>query len=369
MRRIVVPLLIGSLTLAACSDPEREVTGDDVDRIEQSLANGSQLAWELVQAEGRVAAMCMEDSGFEIHQPSALHGSLSPNRFEGFASPYSRIPTVEQAEKFAFGLWISYGETPEAEAMSSDPDYLAFVADDMGWSDPAEDAAYEEWDAQPQEYKDAWDEAFYGAERVEYSDAMQEAFEEDPEAEFDPAPEPPFGGCEAETLEIVYGGPGHDEIDGEDRWFRPLPESPLTWVRDGDIYNELSAHYADQEQDFLFCVQDRGYGEWEFDDFGWLPTGSYLEQLYSPGTTYEGGQEIPPLTEEAEDAADPQTYEFAMALDFAQCAEDSGLRDGSEEAWGELFVQQLIDRETEVFAWEQEIKDYLANAQDHIAGP
>ncbi|WP_112133429.1 hypothetical protein [Glycomyces dulcitolivorans] len=366
---MAVSLLVGSMALAACAGPGREVDGDDVARIEQSLTNGSELAWELVQAEARVAARCMEDAGFEVHHPFLLHGSMYPDRFEGFASPYSRIPTVEQAEKFAFGQWVFHTETPAAEAMRTDPDYLAFVADDMGWSDPAEDTVYQEWQAQDQEYRDAWEEAFYGPERFAYNQAMNEAFEADPDAEFDPGPQPPFGGCELETLEIVYDGPGHRETDGEDVWHRPLPETPLTWVGDGTVYEELSAQYADQEQDFLFCVQDLGYGEWEFDSLGWLPAAFYLQQLYDPVPDGEGGPEIPPLNDEAEDADDPQAYEFAMALDFAQCAETSGLRDGSEEAWAELYVAQLIDRETEIYAWEQQIKDYLANAQDHIAGP
>jgi hypothetical protein len=57
-----------------------------------------------------------------------------------------------------------------------------------------------------------------------------------------------------------------------------------------------------------------------------------------------------------------------MALDFAECAEDAGLRDGPEGDWARMHVEQLIERETEVYAWEQEIEGYLANAQAHIAG-
>lgn len=368
MRRIAITLAVCSLPLTACTDREPEATPDDIARIEQTLVNGSELSWELVQAEARVAGRCMEDRGFAVHHPFLLHGGMYPDRFEGFASPYSRIPTVAQAEEFAFGQWVFYTETPAAEAMRSDPDYLAFVADDMGWSDPAEDAAHEEWQAQEQEYRDAWEEAFYGPERYAFNQAMGEAYEADPDAEFEPGPQPPFGGCELETLEIVYDGPGHRETDGEDGWFRPLPETPLTWVGDGTVYEELSARYADQEQDFLFCVEDRGYGEWEFDGLGWLPTAFYLQQLYAQVPDGEGGPEIPPLTDGAEDAADPVAYEFAMALDFAECAAESGLRDGTEDAWARMYVERFLDRETEIYAWEQEIREYLANAQDHLAG-
>ena len=371
MRRIVIPLVSCSLLLTACAEGEPEATEDDVARIEQSLVNGSALAWELVQAESRVAGICMQDLGFEVHDASALHGHMFPDRFEGFASPYSRVPTVEQARLFGFGGWVFYTDTEETQEMWKHPEYLAFTADDQGWSDPGEDAAMEEWQAMDEAYRAEWGEAFYGPERFAYDQQMQEAFDEDPEAamEADFGPQPGFGGCELETLDVVYGGPGLRESEEEDVWYRPLPETPLTWVGDGDLYAELSADHADQEEDFLFCVEDRGHGEWEFDGMGWLQTGVYLERLYGLGVEYEGsGVEAPPLSDEAEDADDPRTFEFAMALDFAECAESSGLRDGTEEAWARMYVERLIDRESEVFAWEQEIQEYLANAQEYIAG-
>jgi hypothetical protein len=376
MRRAAITLLAGAFALAGCSDPETEVTAEDVTAIEASIVNGSALAWELSQAEGRVASMCMQDEGFTVHDSSALHGNTYPNRFEGFDAPYSRIPTVEQAQKFGFGIWVWASGSEEALAMREDLDFLAFTAEEQGWHDPAEDAAYAEWDATDEEYKEAWTLAFVGPERAAYEKAVSEAYEgadtpEEVEAVDTEAlgPQPPFGGCELKTIETVYGEVFHREIDGEDYWSRPDLESPLTWIGDGELYAELSNDYAAQEEDFLICVGERGYGEWEFDDFGGLPVSWYLEQLYGGGSYYEGmEEEVPPLTEEAEDASDPVTYEFAMALDFAECAETSGLREGSDEAWARMSVEKVIDRESEVYAWEQEIEEYLANAQDYIAG-
>jgi hypothetical protein len=376
MRRPAVTLLAGALALTACSDPETEVTEADITAIEASIVNGSALAWELTQAETRVGSMCMQDEGFTVHDANLLHGRMIPNRFEGFDSPYARIPTVEQAEKFGFGTWVFASDTDEALAMREDLDYLAFTAEDQGWDTSADDEAYEEWEATDDAYKQSWMEAWLGPERAAYEAAMNEAYEgADTEEEVQAVdPEalgeaPPFGGCELKTIEIVYGEPLHREIDGEDIWSRPDTESPLTWIGDGELYARLSVDYADQEEDFLLCVGERGYGEWEFDDLGWLPTGWYLGQLYGGGAYYEGmEEEVPPLTDEAEDADDPVAYEFAMALDFAECAETAGLREGTDEAWARMSVEQVIDRESEVYAWEQQIKEYLANAQDHIAG-
>jgi hypothetical protein len=86
--------------------------------------------------------------------------------------------------------------------------------------------------------------------------------------------------------------------------------------------------------------------------------------MHGGAETTEG---VPPLTDEAEDA-DPVAYEFAMALDFAECAEDAGLREGTDEAWARMSVAQVIDRESEVYAWEKEIEEYLSNAQEYLAG-
>lgn len=365
MRRAAITLVAGSLLLTACSDEAPEVTEEDVAQIEESLARGSELAWELTQAETRVGSMCMQDLGFTVHDSNLLHGRMTPHRFAGFDSPYARIPTVEQATKFGFGQWVFFTDTEEAQAMREDLDYLAFNAADMGWHDPTDDEGYEEFKAMGPEYEQEWLEAFIGPERFAFEEAggWSEASEENP------IDQPPFGGCELKMIEIIYGEPVKSETDLGVYWDRPDLESPLTWIGDGELYGELSAEYVDQEEDFLVCVEERGHGRWEFDDLGYLPIQMYVQGLYGGDVSYDGmEEEVPALSDEAEDAEDPVAHEFAIALDFAECAEDSGLRDGPEEDWARSHVQQLIDRETEVYAWEQEIEGYLANAQAHIAG-
>ncbi|MFB9661029.1 hypothetical protein ACFQS3_15220 [Glycomyces mayteni] len=373
MRRLALlapPLLL----LAACTAEEPvEVTDEDVEAIEQSIVNISALRWELVQAESRVASMCMQDEGFTVHDPLALVGNVIPNRFSGFASPYSRIPTVEQAGKFAFGEWVRWTDTDAALEMREDADYIAATADEQGYDDPSWLTEHDEFKAMGEDYAAAWREAWLGAERYEWDAEFQHAMEEsDGAAEFD-TDQPAFGGCELKTIQVVYGEPElFEREDGSSFWRKPGDEeSPLTQVGDGEIYEELSVAYADEEQAFLDCLADRGQGDWEFDEMGWLPTSQYLSaNLYGDTTeTYLDGE----LEEVAElpdgiDASDPVAAEFAIALDFAECAEESGLRDGSEELWARLYVEQLIGGETEIYAQEQRIKDQLANAQDYIEG-
>ncbi|MDN3239118.1 hypothetical protein [Glycomyces tritici] len=373
MRRIATALFAGTLVLTGCSEPEAEVTAEDIASLEQTLVHGSALSWELTQVETRVASMCMADLGFDVHDANTLHGKVTPGRFEGFASPYAEIPTVEQAEKFAFGAWVDFVGSDEAEAMQADPDFLAFNAAEEGWWDTAWDEAREEWEATDEEYQQAWNEAFVGSERAAYDAARTAASEEaEEDEEIDLGTEPPFGGCELETIEIVYGGPAKTEdVDGV-YWSRPDTENPLAQFGDTG-YEELSAAYADEEQAFLDCIEDRGHGEWEFDEFGGLPMFEYVRRAYPAEMTLYIPVEdtVPELTDEHEDlveAEGPQAFEFKAATDFAGCAEDAGLRDGAEDAWARIKVGQIIDHEVEVYAWEQEIEEYLGNAQDYLAG-
>lgn len=376
MRRPALALLSLPLLLTACGGEEPvEVTDEDIEAIEQSIVNISALSWELVQAEYRVGSMCMQDEGFTVHDPLALFGNAVPNRFTGFASPYARIPTVEQAEKFAFGDWVNWTDTDAAVAMREDPDYLAAHAEDQGYWDPVWDTEHEEFEAQGEDYTVAWEQAWKGAERYEYDKALSEAFE----SAADPADvdldldQPPFGGCELETIENVYGEPEkREDEDGRVSWLKPgNDESPLVQVGDGEIYGQMLEDYADEEDAFLDCLADRGYGEWEFDEMGWLETGPFITvNLYGDTTiAYEGDErvEVPELPDDF-DTSDPVAAEFAIALDFAQCAEDAGLRDGAEERYARLYVERLMPNQTEIYAQEQQVKDHLANAQAYIEG-
>ncbi|WP_112137045.1 hypothetical protein [Glycomyces dulcitolivorans] len=373
MRRTVLPLLAVPLVLTACSAEEPvEVTDEDVTAIEQSMVNISTLNFEIVQAEVRIGSMCMQDEGFTVHDPIALFGNGMPGRFAGFQSPYARIPTVEQAEKLGFGAWVTWTDSDAALEMQEDPDYLATRVEDDGWWDPAFDVERAEFDALGDEYAATWEEAWQGSERFAYDQEFEAWIDagEDP-FEFE-VQQPPFGGCELETIETVYGEPVSEEADGETYWSRPGADgSPMAAVSDGQVYSDILDEFADAERAFLDCLADRGYGEWEFDEYGYLPTGDYIAvNLYGDTTiAYDGDErvEVAELPDDT-DVSDPVAAEFAIALDFAQCAEDGGLRDGAEEAYARRYTELVIGDQTELYAYEQQLEGYLANAQASLEG-
>ncbi|PRY55764.1 hypothetical protein B0I28_11277 [Glycomyces artemisiae] len=306
----------------------------------------------------------MQDLGFTIQHPFALNGGMVPDRFEGFASPYSKIPNVEQAESFGFGIWLYYTDTDSANEVAESPEYIAFAADELGWQDPSESKAIEEWAASDDAYQREWLESFMGAERLAFEENLQNestnglAFSESAE----------FSGCELKSIEAVYGEPRYIQTESGGVWSRPSIESPLTWVSDGDLYSQFSEVYAEEERDFLDCIERAGYGQWEFDEFGYLPIAAELSQLY------EGASESSTLSniQRFADAGTPEELkelEFALALDFSRCAEASGLRGAPEDAWARMYVEYLLPREVEVYAWEEQVNEYLANAQKFLQDP
>ncbi len=361
IRRIAILLLAGSLALTACAAENTEASEDDIARIEQTLIRGSELSWELTQAESRVASMCMQNKGFTVHDPLKLIGNTIPYRFVGFQSAYTRIPNVEQAELFGFGMFVHFTDTDAAQEMSDNPGYLAYSAELDGWEDPDWDTGHEEFDAMDQEYQDDWMEAFLGPEGFAADQAAEESEETIDEG--------PPGGCELETVEVIYGEVDESEDeDGIYLWQRPQAETPLTEIGEEGFSAQFAEQHADQEAEFLACIDERGYGEWEFDGYGGLPVWDYLNLVYGQPYGLPSDPEVTPeLTDEAEDTEDPVAYEFAMALDFAECAESEGLRDVEDE-WAHMYADPLLERETELYAWEKQIEEYLANAQAYIAG-
>lgn len=369
MRRLLITALAVPLALAGCSEEAPVATDDDIARIEQSLIRGSELSWELLEAESRVASLCMQDEDFTVHDPIRLFGNGIPHRFTGFDSAYTRIPTVEQAELFGFGMFTRFTDTDAAVEMRENPEYLAYMAEEDGWWNPQWDEDHEEFEAMGEEYRDDWLEAFLGPEGFAAHQEMQDMDAEEL-MEADLAQAPP-GGCELQTIEVVYGGIREDEDEetGEVFWSKPDVETPLTEIGEEGFKAEFAADHVDQQDDFLICVDERGYGEWDFDEWGALPVWDYLNLVYGETSGMESDPEVvPELTDEAEDTDDPVAYEFAMALDFAECAESAGLRGDIEDEWARKFVDPLLERETELYAWEEGIEEYLANAQDYLAG-
>ena len=373
------PVLIAcalALALAGCtgeeapSDPLQEqvdlgleADGDDEDRLVAALAEAGEVGHELDEIIARLLRRCMEDKGFTVHDESVLFVWPAQDAGESlqFTAPSDHVPTAEDAAENGFMAWAQTydgsGLAPEEEV----PEHMEAFHETM--EGPFFDL--------PSEEREAWDRAYYGPEVV----AWQEG--NDTEAGALERPEP--GGCDGEVRRAVYGEPRRwvspDEGDHYVVWEWGSP-NPL--YEDWDFEDDLRDWrdlVREEETAFLTCLDEGGNPGWDFNDEGYIDTFFYLHALY-PQDPANAGIEFDPLPdwqlalmpEVPEDA--PYDYDTAFAMEvalaeaFAACADGTGYREAGQTQWQAMHIGRMLERETEVFAWQEEMNGYLETAQD-----
>ncbi|MFG3340200.1 hypothetical protein [Glycomyces sp. NPDC048151] len=371
-------------TASGCSwfAGEPEVERLDYEEYEQQLTdtyNESQrLSDELDEAEIRIVQACLEAQGFEIHDPYEL-GDTEPGERESFMDqpPYDWfLPSVEDAQRRGFWQWTSiegYEHVEDGDEL--DAEWAAYQAE-IGWTTVVFEGEDEddlpEFFKQPEEEQYAWYVA-YGGETwaaASYSyltGAEPEGGGDDAEGE-SAGPLPPEG-CQLEMLEAVYA----DAIaDMEEGWtkhdLRPSPPNG-DWTTMTERYEE---GVAEAEGDLLDCLAERGHEGWEFYDGG-LFVHSYLSEAgdgeYPLNSYPDAGTKWPDPPSDVPDADDPQgwlDFERAMAVDFAECGDESGYRDAAVDSWQQAQLHYYLDVEGATFAWQEQMRELIAQAQDAI---
>jgi hypothetical protein len=340
----------------------------EAERLYQIVNDSRRIEDELTGIEHRVAKRCLEDAGFGVHDPLVFQESrISEYGAAGYLSdaPDQAVPTPEAAEQWGFGVWAEFVHNPGnedlAEELMTPEARTAFNHLAEGGEGP--DTS--EWDAQDPEYQAAWIEAWTGAPSLD--DSMKGP-ERDSEA--------PMGGCQLEMVETMYGEPYTVEVEGggeegEDGSYttthRPSPIFDLEELENADGLLER----LDGENDaFDSCLIDKGYEGWEIGDFN-LPLWSYFGPMYDPayfeqfgdeegGEAPEGPDEVP------SDFMGVLELERAMAVDFAACGQESGLRTAIEEGWAAMLVERYQPIETDMVAWQTEMQGHLDEAQEYL---
>jgi hypothetical protein len=81
----------------------------------------------------------------------------------------------------------------------------------------------------------------------------------------------------------------------------------------------------------------------------------------------EEGIEVPDLPDDAPaDFAGVLDLERAMAVDFAACGQETGLRQAVEEGWAAMLVDAFAPIEADMTAWQEEMQAHLDAAQDYL---
>jgi hypothetical protein len=365
-------------TASGCSwfagEPEDEYL--DYEEYEQQLTDtfneSRRLVEELDEAESRIAQACMESQGFELHDPYELEGMVTEDR-ESFmdAPPYDWfLPAVEDAQRRGFWQWTSIAGHETVE----DGDALAAewseAQADMGWTMMVfngEGEELPEFFAQTDEEQYAWYVAYGGETWARYTHPDLAGIELSEGGESEGQLMPPPEGCQLAMLEAVYG---QDALaDMEEGWtaadLRPEPPNG-DWSAMTDRYTEGT---SDLEGDFLDCLAERGHEGWEFYE-GQLFVHSYLAEAGDgeyPLTSYpDADTKWPDPPSDVPDADDPQgwlDFERALAVDFAECGDESGYRAVAVDAWQQAQLHYYLEVEGATFAWQSEMRDLIAQAQ------
>lgn len=389
----------------ACTGPgDEEEAGAEPAKVDlvDLLNENERLFAELWETEPKVVRACLEDQGFTVHDETALHrdyalGVDTGGLQEDYYGFQEWLPTTGMAAEWGFGQWLWTSEDYEAreeyDALKY-PDQTEHVEEEA-----PDDAAFEALDV---EERIAWYEAYLGPERMAHDDlawrlrhpdadeseiaARQAETQEDGSGEIDletEATEPKPGGCELEMIQALYGEPRLVEEEVEEglslfTW-QYRPEAPVAPPNDEAA---IAADTAEAADAFLTCVADRGFGEWRFPESRMLPVNVYFGLVYEDEYYTEAAEGLvdgsDDLVEEARDSMPElpddlpsdfegrKAHEIDMAVAFADCADEAGYREAVMAAFDAAELEAYRSIETELFAYQDALRDSLATAQELI---
>lgn len=400
MRRLYRFAGVGAAALAmtACTG-----TGTDDpapgerDEIVQMLNESRVLEAEAVSIEYRIIERCLEDRGHTVHEPREFM-TWEPAELTSVAAEHPHawsLPEADIAAEWGFGLWIY-----DAEA---EPDVWREY-EDATWPSTPQDTWDEvdssEFEALSPEEQYSWYVDYLGRDHARWLYGEHFGFEAPEEnrtdgedgaivIDEDVSEQPPPGGCRMEMIEALYGEPHLVETeggsaDGADRYveWAYRPAVPLADVSSlytveaavEQVQNILVADFREQvaaeEELFLTCVADHGHGGWDFEDEGGLNVFDYWGVIRE-GEDYPGGDGGPfpdPPSNLPTDFESLRQLEIAMAVDVAECADDSGLREASEKTWTEVNRDYYESVETEMYAWQEDMRAVIEHGQELLDG-
>jgi hypothetical protein len=373
---------------AACSDdtkggedgaPEGAGETFEAPRLIDMVNESNRLLFELQSAESRIVKGCLEEDGFTVHdEVFFVSGEFEPEDELVRADDWgSWLPSVEEASQYGFGMWRS---DPEA-----DPDeveeymaYKGFEIDSEAMGGGSEGGGTESEFAalDPQEQFD-WYVAYQGeaAALDEYGYLVGEEGAE-PEASEDEIytgdefsymqPEP--GGCLREMIDALYDDlrlvedPEGGKIRGAYWYYRP--DNPMD---DGEAMEASQVMFheglAAVQSELVDCLAEHDRHGWEFDEESSLPVTDYFYELYEGEGTVVG--DFPDLPDDApDDYEGKKAFEIAFAVDLAECGDETGYRETAEESWVASQESFYVSIETATYAWQEEVKAILAEAQE-----
>ncbi|QSB06386.1 hypothetical protein [Natronoglycomyces albus] len=356
---LCLAIVLTSCSMTASTEDSEEpehIPQSELDRLRTVMVDINTTSNELTYATQRLKRQCMEDQGFDFHGETLVP---QPSDFERYGSPgtppilIEYLPSVAEAEETGLGIadeWIEHSSGDFRNPHLAHPG----------------------WEERGKEYNDAYYEAMNGKERLDYSSMSPEEILEDIQA--DPVA---AGGCSGLVAAQIYGV-GADGLDGIEPAdiTDPLSEPPLPedlylqyWDMDFPTPPIDDAHRLWEE-----CLNDRGHPS--------IPE-TYAALLYArgfyedpPGTNtdqpWDVGQFAPELALPRPEGGpwpfdEARKREIEFALDVAECADDTEYRQITQHEWDQLSAQVILDHETEIFVWRDQMEAAQIQAQSLLA--
>ena len=390
-----IGFLVCALALAAtaCTDDpgggEAETAGEAFEepRLVDMVNESNRLLYELESAENRIIQACLLEDGFTVHD-QLWFSTPEPVEQEALFREDdwgNWLPPLEEAEKYGLGAWRYTDEGADSALAEEYAAYKGYELDAFGPEaggggvDRLDNAEFEAL-SPAEQY--GWYAAYFGEEAAaqEWGYLIgEEAADSGGSADgsidlgddFDYV-EPEPGGCRREMIDALYGDALQRTESPEGEEYREATWSwrPLNPVDDFAAYEEFDLLYAQRiagvQGELVACLADHGHPGWEFDAEGTLPTFEYLTELY------EGEADVhdhPDLPDDAPDDFEGQmAFEIAFAVALAECGDETGYRETAAKAWGDTREEYYVSIETEVYAWQEEVRGILTKAQEVLEG-
>ena len=348
-----------ALVLTSCSgdgdsDSGGEVPQEDIDRLSTALAETNELAIELDLITSRISRQCLEDEGFMEHpsplQPprggilQALPGSEVPDQY---LLPETEVATTEGA-----GLheeWVyAQSEDYENPHMSSNP----------------------EWRDAGSEYRDTYLDAKHRVNIEELSN-LDEGLRDEllPDGY-----EPEVGGCRGWANLLVYGSDTTElsDVDPNELEFDGLPPLPEDLNLDPWMIEFHTPKLVETKNEFNSCLEARGADAVSHVSAIDAFVRSFYEDHPDPDVYWDLTQgDEDGFIERPADAPwefdEAKEQEIAYITDVAECADETDLRETRQAEWDQTLASMVIDHEEEMYAWEEQVRVAIEEAQELLA--
>jgi hypothetical protein len=352
------------------SDDGGEAVGD-AGSLDVMIEESSRLIAELVESQGRLIRDCMEERGHSVHDEyeTVMWDFQKQMLPDVDAGSLLGLTDREIAETWGFGVWTSFDD------MYGSEEHHAFEAvlygDDVTTFAMVDNSAF---DGLTQDEKFEWYVDYFGEARTRLDHGYLVG---------DLTASGPGGlvgtvepeGCMGEVtaalgLEPQFV-PEPDFGDDAGTWSTFPPPPGVELLKSGEL-DEQMRQARTGDEDFLICIEDAGWGQWEFSDAGTLNAKHFIELAYglTPDPSfpipeeYTAGvpEELP--ADVPTDAEGRQVWESGFALDIWECVDQSGLEAEVEQAWEDTYGTELLALEDEIYAWQEDMRDIILEAQD-----